>query len=200
VDAFAHLSGRASFRVRHGLPPDAPVCLFMGRLHPRKGVDVLVRAFQQAAVPNARLVIAGPDEGMLAALQPLLDSRIIVTGYLEGAERLAAYAAADVFCLPATGEGLSMAALEALAAGLPAVLSPGCNLPEVAQAGAGRVVAPQVTPLAATLREVLLDSTLRASMSAAARALVRERFTWEQVGAALEAVYQQVVSPQPSAF
>ncbi|MEP7293254.1 MAG: glycosyltransferase, partial [Chloroflexota bacterium] len=181
-DEFAHLPGRASFRARYNLG-DAPVCLFLGRLHARKGVEVLVRAFQQANLPNARLVLAGPDEGMLAALQPLLDQRITVTGYLSGADRLAALASADLFCLPAAGEGLSMAALEALASGLPVILSPGCNLPEAASAGAGLIVQPQVAPLASALRALLTDAPRRASMSAAARALVRDRFTWSAAAA-----------------
>ena len=191
-DEFANLQGREPFRTRYGLG-DAPVCLFLGRLHPRKGVDVLVRAFREANIPGARLVIAGPDEGMLPTLQPLLDERMVVTGYLDSAERLAALTAADLFCLPATGEGLSMAALEAMAAGLPVILSPGCNLPEAAEAGAGLVVEPQVEPLAAALRSLLPDAERRLFMGAAGRALVRERFTWAAVAAQLERVYENLV-------
>ena len=71
ADEFAQLPGRAEFRARYGLG-DVPVCLFLGRLHARKGVEVLVRAFKLANVPGARLVLAGPDEGMLTTLQPLL--------------------------------------------------------------------------------------------------------------------------------
>lgn len=188
-DEFANLSGRESFRARYGLG-DAPVSLFMGRLHARKGVDVLARAFLHADVPDARLVIAGPDEGMLPVLQSLHDGRIVLTGYLDASQRLEALAAADVFCLPATGEGLSMAALEALASGLPSILSPGCNLPEAAEAGAALIVEPQVEPLAAALRELLGDAARRARMGAAARSLIRKRFTWQSVGARLEAVYE----------
>lgn len=191
ADEFAQLPGRDEFRARYGLG-DAPVCLFLGRLHARKGVDVLVQAFKQANVQDARLVLAGPDEGMLAALQPLLDARMVVTGYLSGTERLAALAAADVFCLPATGEGLSMAALEALAAGLPAILSPGCNLPEAAEAGAGVIVEPAVEPLATALRTLLTDAPKRHAMSTAARQLVRDRFTWGAAAAQLEQVYESV--------
>jgi poly(glycerol-phosphate) alpha-glucosyltransferase len=165
------------------------VCLFLGRLHPRKGVEVLVRAFKAANVPGARLVIAGPDDGALASIQPLLDERMIVTGYLAGAARLAALASADVFALPATGEGLSMAALEAMAAGLPVLLSPGCNLPEAGDAGAGLIVPPEVDSLAGALRALLTDPVRRAAMGAAGRTLARDRFTWDAVAAGLEAVY-----------
>lgn len=188
---YADLDGRAAFRKKYHLG-DAPVCLFMGRLHPRKGVGVLVEAFKAAAVPDARLVIVGPDEGTLNTLRPLLDERMIVTGYLGGADRLAAFAAADVLALPAVGEGLPMVVLEAMAAGLPVIVSPGCNLPEVAQNGAGLEVDVAVEPLAAALRALLPDAARRAAMGEAARALVHQRFTWDAVAAQLEGVYANV--------
>jgi len=183
---FKERGGREAFRSRWGLG-DAPTLLFMGRLHPRKGVDVLIKAFKAANLPHARLVIAGGDEGMLSVIQPLLDERIIVTGYLGGADRLAAYAAADAFALPATGEGLSMAALEAMGAGLPLILSPGCNLPEVEAAGAGVIVVPEVEPLANAIREIMMNP---ANMGANGRRLVASRFTWDVVAAQLDMVYR----------
>jgi glycosyltransferase involved in cell wall biosynthesis len=195
-DDYAGLPGRQAFRDRYRLG-DVPMCLFMGRLHPRKGVDVLAQAFKQADVPGARLVIAGPDEGLLATLQPMLDERIILTGYLDGADRLAAFAAADVLALPAVGEGLPVVVLEAMAAGLPVIISPGCHLPEVAAYGAGIEVEPAVEPLAAGLRDLLSNADKRATMGQAARRLVRERFTWDAVAAQLEQVYSRLLRQSP---
>ncbi|MBI1278699.1 MAG: glycosyltransferase [Anaerolineaceae bacterium] len=189
---FANLSGRADFRARFNLG-DAPVCLFMGRLHPRKGVGLLVEAFKAAAVPNARLVIIGPDEGMRDILKPLLDERIILTGYLGGMDRLAAFAAADLLALPAVGEGLPMVVLEAMAAGLPVIVSPGCNLPEVAQYGAGLELEAAVEPLTDALRTLLPDLPRRAAMSQAARALVNDHFTWDSVASRLEVLYNSLI-------
>ncbi len=189
---YADLSGRDDFRERYGLD-DGMVCLFMGRLHPRKGVDILVQAFRQANVPGARLVIAGPDEGLLASLQPLLDERMVVTGYLGGASRLAAFAAADLLALPAVGEGLPMVALEAMAAGLPVILSPGCNLPEAAAYGAGVEVEPSVESLVTVLRDLLADDNKRAAMGQVGRQLVQERFTWDAVATQLEEVYNHFI-------
>ena len=188
ADVTPSAPARAGFRRRYELG-DAPVCLFLGRLHARKGVDVLAQAFLAANIPDTRLVIAGPDEGMQHRLEELGDPRIVLTGYLGPEERLAALAAADVFALPATGEGLSMAALEALAAGLPVILSPGCNLPEVEPAGAGLEVEPALEPLTAALRLLLNDHELRLRMGAAARTLVESRFTWAHVAEQMEAVY-----------
>jgi glycosyltransferase involved in cell wall biosynthesis len=192
---YADLSGRAEFRARYQLG-DAPVVLFMARLHPRKGVGLLVEAFKAANLPDARLVIAGPDEGMLDTLRPMLDERIILTGYLGGADRLAAFAAADLLALPAVGEGLPMVVLEAMAAGLPVLVSPGCNLPEVTQYGAGLEVEAAVEPLINALRSLLPDAPRRAAMSTAARKLIHERFTWDSVAAQLESLYQSLTIPQ----
>jgi len=192
VSEFANLDGREAFRARYGLG-DGVVCLFMGRLHPRKGVDILAQAFRSLDIADAKLLIVGPDEGMLAALTPLLDERVIVTGYLGGAERLAAFAAADLLALPAVGEGLPMAVLEALAAGLPVLISPGCNLPEVATSGAGLIVEPQAEPLAVALRTLLTNANLRSEMGTAARRLANERFSWDAAAAQLESVYRSLI-------
>ncbi|MGB1285685.1 MAG: glycosyltransferase [Aggregatilineales bacterium] len=189
---FEHLADDTIFREHYNLS-DEKIVLFMGRLHPRKGVDVLVRAFKQANLTHTRLVLAGPDEGMMDILSPLLDERIILTGYIDGELRESALSAADVFVLPAIGEGLSMAVLEAMAAGLPVILSPGCNLPEAEAAGAGLIVEPEVDALAAALQTLIHDDAKQRHMSIAASALVEQKFTWDTVAAQLEATYQQLV-------
>lgn len=193
LDELTPLPDATAFRARYGLG-EARIVLFMGRLHARKGVDVLARAFRAANLPDTKLVIAGPDEGMRETLLRLADDNTVLTGYLDSSERLEALSAADVFVLPATGEGLSMAVLEAMGAGLPVLLSPGCNLPEVEPAGAGRVVTPDVASLAAALREMVSDESALHTMSENARSLVRERFTLERVAQQLETVYRQVLA------
>jgi glycosyltransferase involved in cell wall biosynthesis len=192
-DTYTNLPGRETFRERYNLG-DAPVCLFMGRLHPRKGVGLLVDAFKAANVPNARLVIAGPDEGMLAQLKAASDDRIVLTGYLDGDDRLAALAAADLLALPAVGEGLPMIVLEAMAAGLPVIVSPECHVPEVEAYGAGIQVEPMIEPLCDALRLLLTDTDRRKAMGQTAQGLVRERFTWDAAAEQLEAVYLQLLS------
>ncbi len=184
---------KTQFCARFDVSPDAPLALYLGRLHPRKGIDVLARAFSLADVPGARLALVGPDDGAVRRVRPLLDERAIVTGYLEGALRGGALAAASVFALPALGgEGLSMAALEALAAGVPVLLSPACHLSEVEAAGAGQIIPSDPERLAEALRAALTRSPAeRVRMGAAGRALVERRFTWERVAAAYEGVYDQ---------
>ena len=200
---FADLLPAEPFRERWGLGT-GPVVLFLGRLHARKGVQLLIPAFAAATrdQPEARLLIVGPDEGMRATLEALaraegVAARVRFTGLLTGEDKRAALAAADVFALPAVGEGFSMAALEALACGVPAVLTPGCHFPEVAEAGAGMVVPREVGALSEALGALLRDPARRAAMGQAARALVAERYTWERVVAQLERAYRRLAGERP---
>ncbi|MBN1680351.1 MAG: glycosyltransferase [Anaerolineae bacterium] len=198
IEDFADLPPGEPFREQWNLG-SGPVVLFLGRLHERKGLQFLIPAFAEAvqAAPQARLLIVGPDEGMLAVLRALVDAHgladhVIFTGMLTGDDKLAALAAADLFALPAVGEGFSMAVLEAMACGLPVLLTPGCNFPEVVDAGAGLVVPREIDALAHALRDVLTGDERRASMGRRARDLVQARFTWPQVVAQLDDVYRSV--------
>ncbi|NPV67933.1 MAG: glycosyltransferase [Anaerolineae bacterium] len=198
VDAaeFAVLPPAGSFRERWRIPSQAPLVLFMGRLHRRKGVHLLVEML--ALLPQAWLAVVGPDEGELAGLQALVQQRrvadrVVFTGLLTGVDKLAALADATVLALPAVGEGLPMVVLEAMVAGLPVAISDECHLPEVIQAGAGVRLEPlEAAAIAAALGPVLADPAQRESMGRAAQALVADRFTWERVAAAMTAVYQRL--------
>ncbi len=187
---------RQQWRLGHG-----PVVLFLGRLHERKGLHLLIPAFGEVVkqAPDAHLLIVGPDEGMLAKLTMLVDEhnlagRVTFTGLLTGNDRLAAFAAADIFTLPAVGEGFSMAVLEAMACGLPVLLTPGCNFPEVVAAGAGLVVERETSALSVALKDLLIDADCRDRMGRAAQDLIHMRFTWPHVIQQLEVVYQAVIN------
>jgi glycosyltransferase involved in cell wall biosynthesis len=200
LDDFATLPPRDPFR-QHWNLGSGPVVLYLGRLQERKGVQLLIPAFAQAAqhTPDARLLIVGPDEGMLPTLEAQVRehncaSKVIFTGLLTGQDKLAVLAAADLFALPAVGEGFSMAVLEAMACGLPVLLTPGCNFPEVMEANAGLVVEREINPLAEALRSLLTDADRRASMGRRARDMVIQQYTWPQVAAQLEHIYQQHLS------
>jgi glycosyltransferase involved in cell wall biosynthesis len=86
-----------------------------------------------------------------------------------------------------------VAAVEALGAGLPCVLSDECNLPEVAESDAGWVVKPEVDAAAAALAELLGDPVTAAARGERARRLVAERFTWDRIAARTVEVYAGMV-------
>ncbi|MBN1565609.1 MAG: glycosyltransferase, partial [Anaerolineae bacterium] len=200
VDNFADLPTDNDFRVQWNLG-DGPVVLFLGRLHERKGLHLLIPAFAEVIkqAPDARLLLVGPDEGMLTRLKALVEQHnlsecVIFTGMLEDDDKLAALAAADLFALPAVGEGFSMAVLEAMACGLPVLLTPGCNFPEVVDAGAGLVVEREISALSVILADLLTDTARLTQMGDTAREMVHARYTWPQVIAQMDDVYQMVMN------
>ncbi len=124
------------------------IILFLGRLHPKKGCDLLIDAFARTVPDDERvvLVIAGPDQAgwekelRLRAAQSGKSGRIVFTGMLEGSAKWAALRAAEVFALPSHQENFGLSVVEALACGLPVLISKPVNIwNEVNQDGAGSV-------------------------------------------------------------
>lgn len=184
------------------LPDDAPVILFMGRVHPAKGADRLLEAFfiLHERWPQARLVLAGPNEfGLEDAFRARVAERglseyIVFPGMMTGEAKLDLLARADVFALPSDGEGFSMAILEALASATPVLISPGCNFPEVAEAGAGRVVANDPVEMAAALDTLLADREALRAMGERGYELVRERYSWDTLADTLIEAYREGIA------
>jgi glycosyltransferase involved in cell wall biosynthesis len=194
----AHQWSRAdidSFRVKWNLG-DGPVLVFVGRLTERKGLLPLLEAVGGLCPgrPDLRLLMVGPEEGLLPEIRRRvaragLSQQVVLTGLLPPDEVELALQVADLFILPATGEGFSLAVLEALAAGLPVVISPGCQFALVAERGAGLVVEPLPASLQAAIADLLVDRQRRQRMSRGAKELAAE-FGWPAIAAKLDAVYQ----------
>ncbi len=164
--------------------------LFLGRIHPQKGIVQAMKACFDilAAGDDWHLVIAGPDEigirGMLesAIARKGMRGRVTFTGMLQREDVLACIGRASLLLQPSMSEGLSMSILESLAGGLPVLISNACNMPEVEQANAGRIVPPDRISIAAALRLlVALSPEELRELGNNGRALVRERFDWSSL-------------------
>jgi glycosyltransferase involved in cell wall biosynthesis len=178
------------------------VILFLGRLHPIKGTEKLLRAFLmiQDRYPRAVLVIAGPDEfGIEAGFRSQVQSsgllgRVFFPGMVEGDEKLDLLARADLFCLPSEAEGFSLTILEALASATPVLLSPGCHFPEVEEVGAGRISNSDPEILSKAMASLLDDPESLRHMGVAARAFVASEYSWESITTRLLALYGSLVT------
>lgn len=165
---------------------DRPYLLFLGRIHPKKGVDMLLDAFAGIAgkAPGLQLMVAGPDAGdMVPRLQARaarsgIEDRLHWPGMLHGDDKWAALAGAEAFVLPSLQENFAIAAAEAAAVGTPLLLSEGVAIhPDVVAAGAGLARPPTRIGTRRLLAEWLdLGVEERAAMAEAARRLHRECF------------------------
>jgi glycosyltransferase involved in cell wall biosynthesis len=192
-----------SFRVRHRLG-EAPIVLFVGRLNPIKGPDLLLEAFANVAqtFPDHLLVFVGPDGGMLAGLQATaarrgLADRVRFVGFLGGAEKYQAYYAASLLAIPSRQEAMSIVVLEAGAAGTPVLITDQCGFAEIARLGAGEVVGASVGGLEQGLARLLGDRAALARMGAALREHVRQKYLWDNLVPVYLALYRQWVVSAP---
>ena len=193
VGAFAHPG-----RPVEGLPA-GPKILWVNRLDPQKGFEIMLRAFERLAreVGEAHLLVAGDgrDRVLLRSLPGDLRSRILRLGTVPHAELPRYHAAADVFVAPATGqESFGIVLVEAMAAGVPVVASDIAGYREVVRDGVDGLLVPPGDPnaLAGAIRRVLSEPELAATLRDAGRSRA-DVFSWQVVAPRLEAIYDRVL-------
>lgn len=198
---YRELPPRGAFRTHWGIG-EAPLVLFLGRLNITKGLDLLVPAFDtlRQKLPDAQLIIAGPendDYGQKVRSwvhERSLENTVQFVGMLRGPEVTQAYVDADVFVLPSYTENFGMTVVEAMACGLPVVISDQVNIHrDVSETGAGVVTRCDANEVSAALVALLSDCNRRRLMGEAGRRLVRERYTWPSIVDALTLEYQAVI-------
>ncbi|UXN65703.1 glycosyltransferase [Phyllobacterium sp. A18/5-2] len=188
LEEFAELPAKGFFAERLPRLDGKRVVLFLSRLHTKKGLDILAQAFVLLAgsYPDVDLVVAGPDGGARDAFVTLVDQlgiedRVHLTGPLYGNGKLRALVDASCFCLPSRQEGFSVAITEAMACGLPVVVSDACHFPEVKSAHAGAVVSLDPAEVASALAGILDNPAMASIMGRNGQRLVRENYTWPRI-------------------
>ncbi len=186
------------------LPTDAKVLFYLGRLHPKKGLSHLLRAWAAVRSESGQavwhLVIAGWDQGgheakLKAQAQQLgISTRVHFVGPQFGVAKHAGYRHADACILPSLSEGLPMTVLEAWSHGLPVLMTPQCNLPEGFQTQAALRIDPEPERIAQGLTALFaMPDHERTAMGEHGRALVAQRFTWSHIAQQMLSVYRWVL-------
>jgi glycosyltransferase involved in cell wall biosynthesis len=181
---------------------DDPYILVLGRLHPVKGLDLLVPAFLELArerFQNWRLILAGDgDARYVAKLEGRFGShpawdRIGFTGWIDGDRKTQLLRRASLLAMPSYQENFGLAAFEALAQGVPVLVSSSVDAAaDIRDAGAGWVADLTCESLKDSLAEALADADGRAVRGARGRALVADRYSWNTVAERLKLLYEQV--------
>ncbi len=176
--------------------------LYLGRVHAKKGMDLLLDAFHKclANCTTANLLIAGPiDSAYKVEFDRLLSrcaarDRVKMLGTVVGTEKFRLLRNAKAFILPSYGEGLPVAALEAMSVGTPVIITRNCNLPEVTAAHAGIEVGLDSDSIAAAICAIWNNDELRSQLSGNAVRLIREKFSWDSVGAKTVELCRSVIA------
>jgi glycosyltransferase involved in cell wall biosynthesis len=176
--------------------------LYVGRLAPRKNVELLVRAAALCASrPQVRIVGAGPEEARVKALAQALGiaDRTTFAGFRKGADLLAEYQWADVLVMPSAYEGVPLVALEAKAAGLPIIAANFAGASDIVSPTSGRIVSDiSETSLAAAIDELGADALQLNRMGESTRHEALDAFSWEAVIGRLATEYEGPLRKQNS--
>jgi glycosyltransferase involved in cell wall biosynthesis len=190
-DEFPRLRGRS------------PLLLFYSRMHPKKGVDLLLDAMGRLAGehPDVGLLVAAiaQDGSYEARMRERADredlrERVAITTSYTGKRGIIPINASEVFVLPSHQEGFSMAIVEAMAYGLAMVITDRCHMGLVSEVGAGEVVPATVDGIAQGLDRVIRAGPRgRAEMGAQGREWVLAHCAWERIGEKLESMYEELI-------
>jgi glycosyltransferase involved in cell wall biosynthesis len=183
------------------ISPETPVLLFLSRIHPKKRPDLLLQVLHQLSVQalDCHLILAGSgDEQYFLELTNLVNSlglasRVTFTGFVTGEDKTLLLQGADLFVLPSYAENFGVAVAEAMAAGLPVVVTPGVQIsPEIATHQAGLVVEGEVDALTPAILDLLRSPETLLRLGENGKQLAKERYAWGAIAQTLTHIYDSV--------
>jgi glycosyltransferase involved in cell wall biosynthesis len=192
-----------TFRQQHPSLKSNPYVLLLSRLHPKKGVDLLLKAFldltREKQFGEWKLVLAGEGpESYVETLKRTVQQdgghdRVLFPGWLEGIKKSSALQDASLLALPSHHENFGLCVMEALAHGVPVLISSYVNLaPEIKEAGVGWIVPLESVALQEQLADALSHDEERARRGRAGQDFAR-RFTWREIAPDLERLYLSLI-------
>jgi glycosyltransferase involved in cell wall biosynthesis len=191
---------RTGFRSKWDISAEIPLILFLSRLIPRKGADLLIEAFACACPESGCLVIAGPEgePGYRAQLEKCardsgVVARVLFTGPLYGRDKDDLLAAADIFVLPSRYENFANVAAEAIAFGVPVIITPFCGIRSLVEGRAGLVISPERDALAAALKTLIHDKSLYKRLKEGCRG-VASQLSWDYLTEQMEGYYEAILA------
>jgi glycosyltransferase involved in cell wall biosynthesis len=188
-----------------GIPPDRPILLYLSRFDPKKGLDLLLPALERLTTQGLdfHLVLAGGNPQDPAYVQAMggrikagaLGDRATLPGFVTGSTKAALLQAADLFVLPSYYENFGIAVAEAMAAGVPVVVSKGVYIwPDIAASDSGWVCDLNVESVARQIAEALNHPDQRRQRGQQAQAYVQEYYNWNAIAKRTLANYKAVLA------
>lgn len=205
VEEYENLPEAGTFKAQYPQVGEKKIILFLGRINFKKGLDILAQAYSTVAQSHddVHLVIAGPDNDKFESKVRSwlkdwkVHDRTTFTGMLLGDDKLAAFQDADVFVLPSYSENFGISVVEAMACGVPVVVSDKVNIWEEVQAGgAGKVTPCEAPRFAEAMLELLDNPEAAQQMGENGKSLVREHFQWSSVALKAEEAYRSILSDE----
>lgn len=193
---------KQKLRQLYNIPDQTPIVLFLSRLHPKKRPDLLIQALAKLANLNYdfHLILAGSGEAdYLNYLTNLVSSlglarRTTIPGFVTGVDKDLLIQGSDLFVLPSFSENFGIAVAEAMAAGVPAIVTPEVQIaPDIAEANAGLVIAGELDTLVMAIKELLSSPNRRTQLGENGKRLVIRRYCWSAIASQLGCIYSSIL-------
>lgn len=203
LEEFKNLPSKGSFKQRYSVLKDKRYIIFLGRINAIKGLDILVGSFKKLAIidEDLYLVIVGPDnEGYGERVKKWLKDagllgRSVFTGMLTGRDKLEAFVDAEAFVLPSYSENFGIAVVEAMACGIPVVISNKVGVyKEIEGNKAGIVVETDPERLFIGIKTLLDNDEARREVAQNGKKLVEEYYNIDKVADKMIKTYQEILS------
>lgn len=201
VAASVNTAPAIDLRLDHPVLQGRRIVLYLSRIDPKKNIETLIDAFASSERLRAHsaLVVAGSGEpAYVASLRERaarqgLGDLVVWLGHVDGDRKVAAFAAADIYCLPSFSENFGIAAVEAMLAGLPVVLGAGVAIAaDVEAADAGLAVAPEAAAVGSALEQLTSDAEQAKLMGQEARRLAVAEYSISAMSRRLISLYEEI--------
>lgn len=203
LSEFTDLPERQRLRERYPNLKDKKVILFLGRINWKKGLDILIKAFNQLAKDryDVHLLIVGNNKGGDIKLAERLikeyglEDRVTFTGMLLGQDKLEAYAGCDLFVLPSYSENFGMSVIEAMACGIPVVITDKVGISrDIQENNAGVIVKCDENSIYQGIRSILDNSKLVEELSFNGKRMVQEHYNINKVADKMIETYREILN------
>lgn len=171
------------------------IFLFMARLHFKKGIVPLVKAWSKIMRddPQKKLIIAGPDEGELKNIEPFIKGNVQYAGAVYGEDKIQLLRQAHYYMLPSFSEGFPTSVLDAMSYGLIPLISRGCNFNHVFSQGLGYQIEPEIESIESVLLK-LKDMKFDSALSSRNHEFILNRYSEECIGRKLFNLYADMIN------
>ncbi|MFW6296728.1 MAG: glycosyltransferase [Halothece sp.] len=198
-------NAKQALHEKYSIPENIPIILFLSRIHPKKRPDFLLQVLKELQnEQDFHLILAGSGDkeyvdtvtNLVSSLS--LSSQITLTGFITGKDKDLLLQGSDIFVLPSYGENFGVAVAEAMAVGLPPIITPEVHIcSDILAENAGLVIPGEIQPWIEAIRKLLISPSLREEMGKNGKKLASERYAWNNIGKNLATVYEAILEGNP---
>ena len=198
LNEYDNLPQSGLFKSKYNIGENEKIILFLGRIHEIKGLDLLIKSFNEIQNDNVKLAIVGGDYGYKEYLNTLindngLNEKVIFPGVLTGSDKIEALIDCDIFVMPSRYESFTTSGLEAMACNKPLILTKNNHIHTWVEDNVGLTCDFDVDDLARCMSTLLNDESLCKQFGKKGRKLIEEKYDWDKVINQIDKIYENCI-------